>query len=179
VEANEVAVPLEGGSALVDGVTIRILHNDSTTQFRRDEQYLLVRSTCSNQILPRRLSSSTGRHAVEYGIGDRVTDVVPLLPIARRDFDRQEHVTAFISGYHVSDALPTPIEIVSRIVDERDRKRFEQKASLSPANFDASQRVSYTLDLPLATLEPGPYLFTMETKAGQANTTRNVRFNVK
>jgi hypothetical protein len=52
LEANEIAVPLEGGSALVDGVTIRILRHDSTTQFRLDEQYLLVGSTCSNQILP-------------------------------------------------------------------------------------------------------------------------------
>jgi hypothetical protein len=105
--------------------------------------------------------------------------VVPLLPIARRDFDRQEHVTAFISGYHVNGALPAPIEIVSRIIDDRDRKRFEQKASLSAADFDASHRAFYTLELPLAKLEPGPYALMVDTRADKAKTTRYVRFTVR
>jgi hypothetical protein len=67
----------------------------------------------------------------------------------------------------------------SRIIDDRDRKRFEQKASLSAADFDASHRASYTLDLPLAKLEPGPYLLTVDTRADKARTTRYVRFTVK
>jgi VWFA-related protein len=108
-----------------------------------------------------------------------MADVVPARPIARRDFDRQEHVTAFISGYHVSGALPAPIEIVSRIVDDENHKKFEQKASLSAGDFGASQSASYQMDIPLSTLEPGAYLLTMETRAGKGKTTRYVRFSVR
>ncbi len=121
------------------------------------------------------LSARAARPATKDG----VTDLVPVLPVARRNFDRQEHVTAFISGYHVSGPLPVPIEIVGRIIDATERKRFEQKTSISAADFDASQRVSYQLDLPVATLEAGPYLLTIETTAGKAKTTHDVRFNVR
>lgn len=105
-------------------------------------------------------------------------DVVPALPTARRDFDRQESVTASITGY-VTGEVPSPIEIVSRIVDDENHRKFEQKASLSAADFVASQDASFNLDLPLATLPPGPYLLTMETRAGKAKTTPYVRFNMR
>jgi VWFA-related protein len=121
------------------------------------------------------LSALTAKPATK----DSVTDVVPALPLARRTFDRQEQVTAFIRGYRGSGVLPTPIELVSRIVDERDRNRLEQKAAFSQANFDASQQMTYAIDLPLKTLEPGSYLLTMEAKAGKVRTTRNVRFTVR
>src|SRR5690606_17262253 len=82
-------------------------------------------------------------------------DVLPALPIARREFDRGETVTAFISAYHTSGSLPAPIEIVARITDAQNRRRFEQTVSLTAADFNASDAAAYRLDLPLASLDPG------------------------
>jgi hypothetical protein len=110
---------------------------------------------------------------------DGFSELVPVLPIARRVFDRQEHVTAFLSAYHMSGSLPTPITISTRIVDEQNRRRFQQEASLSASDFEPSQTAAYTVDLPLATLDPGEHLLTMEMAAGKTKTTRQVRFAVR
>lgn len=109
---------------------------------------------------------------------DNVAELVPAPPIARRDFDRTEPVLAFISGYHVSGAVPVPLEIVTRVVDDRNRKRSEQRASLSAA-FDGTPVAFYELDLPISALEPGAYLLTMEATAGRAKTSRYLRFTVR
>jgi VWFA-related protein len=116
--------------------------------------------------------------AVTPATNDGLDSVVPALPIARRDFDRRERVSAFLSAYHVSGPPPASIEIVSRIVDEQNRQRFEQKTSLAPTTFD-TMPAAYTVDLPLTTLAPGAYLLTMEARAGNTKATRDVRFTVR
>jgi hypothetical protein len=51
LEPNEIAVPLEGGTALIDGVTIKIVRRDSATRFKLDQQYLLIGRSCKPRIL--------------------------------------------------------------------------------------------------------------------------------
>jgi hypothetical protein len=117
--------------------------------------------------------------AVTPATKDPLADVVPLLPTARRDFDRHERVTAFMGAYHNSGPLPSAVEIGTRITDERNRRRFERRSPMAAADFDASGRAVYTIDLPLASLDPGSYLLTMEATGARAKTTRHVRFSVR
>lgn len=117
--------------------------------------------------------------AITPGMKDPMTDVLPALPIARRDFDRQERVTAFISAYHTSGPLPSGIEVSTRITDEQNRQKFERKSSLTAADFDTSRTAAYQIDLPLASLEPGSYLLTMEAGQARSKTPRHVRFTVR
>jgi hypothetical protein len=121
------------------------------------------------------LSVPESKPAVAGGIAD----VMPMAPSARRDFDRREHVTAFLSAYHLTGPLPAPIGIVTRVVDAENRQKFEQHASFTPADFGAVQTAAYKIDIPLATLDPGPYVLMMEATAGKVRTTRSVRFALR
>jgi hypothetical protein len=117
--------------------------------------------------------------AITPATKDSLADVLPALPLARRDFDRQESVTAFVSAYHTSGPLPSPLTISTRITDGQNRQKLEQKSSLTAGDFTASRTAVYKIDLPLASLDPGSYLLTMEAMAARAKTTRSVRFTVR
>jgi hypothetical protein len=50
--SDELAVPLEGGSAVIDGVTVRLLRTDPNTPFDLQGEYLLIAPTCLGHTLP-------------------------------------------------------------------------------------------------------------------------------
>jgi hypothetical protein len=110
---------------------------------------------------------------------DSLTDVLPAPPTARRDFERGERATAFLRIYEGLGRPPAPVALSAAIVDEHNRRRFGQDMSLSPEGSNGVRTVDYAIDLPLADLEPGPYLLTIEAKAGPASARRDLRFSVK
>ena len=110
---------------------------------------------------------------------DNFTDVLPAPPTARREFDRRERATAFLRVYEGGSGPIVPVSLSTGILDQNNRQRFGQKTSPSPEDFDGTRTADYAVDLPLADLEPGSYLLTIEAKAGLWSARRDVRFAVK
>jgi hypothetical protein len=51
VSSGEFAVPLEGGTAEIDGVTVRLVRRDPSTEFVPGSKYLLIGLPCGNRNL--------------------------------------------------------------------------------------------------------------------------------
>jgi hypothetical protein len=64
-------------------------------------------------------------------------------------------------------------------VNEADRTVFERKSPIEATLFGALRGADYRLDLPLANLEPGRYLFTVEVTADRLSSRRDVRLAIQ
>jgi hypothetical protein len=112
-------------------------------------------------------------------ISANLADVLLAPPTARREFDKGEHATAFLRFYQMLGA-PTPVTVSMRIVDAQDRRRFSQDATIDSAAFKSNRSADYVIDLPIADLEPGAYLLTIQAKSGFLwASRRDVRFTVR
>ena len=72
-----------------------------------------------------------------------------------------------------------PVQIAARLVNEDDRSVFDHTSTLAPETFGTARSADYRLDLPLADLEPGRYLVTVQVTAGKLSARRAVRLGVK
>lgn len=112
------------------------------------------------------------------GMSDRLEDVLPAPPTARREFSRGETATAFVRFYEGTEAPPASVFLTTRILDARDRKRYGQDTSIASTAFSRGAAADYAVDLPLADLEPGEYLLIIEAKTAGTTTTRELIFGV-
>jgi len=71
-----------------------------------------------------------------------------------------------------------PVAVAVSIRDDREAVVSKQVETIDPMKFEVSRRVNYRFDVPVTKLEPGEYLLTIDVKAGQASTKRDVRFSV-
>ena len=108
-----------------------------------------------------------------------LSDVLLAPASARRTFEHGERATAFVRLYQASSALPVRVFLSSSIVDERNRKRYGQAASIEASAFAPDGSTDYVVDLPLADLEAGDYLLSIDAKAGTSSLQRQARFTVK
>jgi hypothetical protein len=104
--------------------------------------------------------------------------VVPVAPTTLREFAKSASPTAFVQIYQGGAAAPVRLQVTARLVNEADRTVFERKSPLEATLFGASRGADYRLDLPLANLEPGRYLFTVEVTTGQLSSRRDVRLSI-
>ena len=111
--------------------------------------------------------------------GGNLVAVLPAPVTARREFARGEPATVFLRLYQGANHELVPVSITTRLIDEHDRKRFGLETSIARSEFDPTRTADYVVDLPLADLESGPYLLTMEMKAGTSTVRRDLRFLVK
>lgn len=121
------------------------------------------------------LYAPMGRPAMK----DSLADVLLAPSTARREFDRRERVSAFLRVYEGASGPLTSVTLSSRIVDESDRRKFEQQAALPAAEFQGARMADYAVDLPLAELGAGSFLLTIEARAPGFTARRDVRFTVK
>jgi VWFA-related protein len=110
-------------------------------------------------------------------MAESVRDVLLAPPTARRTFERGEHVTAFVQFHQASPAAS--VAITAQVVDEHNRRQYGQDATLAPSDFKTSGRGDYIIDLPIAALQPGAYLLTIDARTPLASERRDVRFSVK
>ena len=116
---------------------------------------------------------------VVSGPKDALASIVPVVPTTLREFTREDKVTAFLRAYQGGKNAIVPITLDVRIVNANDVSVFETKETLGPERFAKDRAAGYSLDVPIATLEPGSYLLTIEVKAGGKMARRDVRFNVR
>jgi len=108
-----------------------------------------------------------------------LASVLPLAPTTTREFARADGTVAFVRIYQGGKAAPTPVQITARLVNESDRAVLDRVSTLAPVAFGAAHSADYRLDLPLADLEPGRYLFTVEATAGKLSVRRDVRLTIR
>jgi hypothetical protein len=65
------------------------------------------------------------------------------------------------------------------MVNDNDRVVFDQSSTLAPESFGTVRSADYRCELPLANLERGPYLFTVEAVADRHSVKRDVRLTIK
>ncbi len=115
--------------------------------------------------------SSAGREAF--------ANVLPIVPTAQREFARTDRVTAFLQIYQEATAPARPASVTARVSDTSDRSVFDETTALSVDRFAATHSADHRLELPLAKLEPGEYLLTIEAAQGPNIARRGVRFTVR
>jgi VWFA-related protein len=104
---------------------------------------------------------------------------LPDVPTIRREFARDERVTAWLQIYQGLRRLPMAGYFLTEIRNEHDTRVYHQEMRILPEDVGDNRAISQTLELPLQNLSPGQYLFAVEMKQGNNSTTREVRFSVK
>ena len=117
--------------------------------------------------------------AVASAPKDRLRSVIPIAPTARRDFARTDRVTAFLRVYQGGRGALAQVAIRSRILDGSGAEVFQSARTLDAAAFGAARSADYSLDLPVAGLQPGPHLLTIEATMGARTGRREVTFVVR
>jgi len=120
--------------------------------------------------------SSAGRESL--------TNLVPVVPTAQREFARTDRATAFLQVYQDAGRPDTskpaqPASVTARITDTSDQVAWSQITELSVDRFTANRSADYRLDLPLERLAPGEYLLTIDASQGQRTVRRGLRFTVR
>jgi len=112
-------------------------------------------------------------------------DLLPVIPTSERLFSPNATVAAFLRLRQGGGAPLVPLTLAARVVDAGDAIVFEDRVTLDPGRFSAGRTADYRLNVPIATLAPGPYLLTVDllaasNRAGKTPTIRRaVPFRVR
>ena len=109
---------------------------------------------------------------------DAFAAVIPVVPTTRREFERGDRGTAFIRIYQRGKQPAAGVEVTARVTDANGAEIAAKGDTIAPARFGAARSADYTYELPLATLTPGHYLLTIESRLGALTVRRDVRFLV-
>ena len=120
----------------------------------------------------------TADPAVPSAPKDRLRPVVPIVPTARRDFARSDRATAFLRVYQGGNGALAPVAIRTRILDASGAEVFQSARTLDAAAFGTARAADLSFDVPVAGLQPGPHLFTLEATMGARLERRDVTFVV-
>jgi hypothetical protein len=110
---------------------------------------------------------------------DRLLQVIPVVPTARRDFTATDRVSAYLQVYQGGRRPLAPVSVRVRIVDGQAAEVLDSVRTLEPAQFSGNRAAHYRLDLPVASLRPGAYLLALEATMGKSRARREVRFRVQ
>ena len=111
---------------------------------------------------------------------ETMAGLVPDSPTTQRAFAAADRVTAFVRVYEGGSKPLLPVAVTPRSKIARDATVFESKTPLEPASFGATREADVSMTLPLASLQPGPYLLTIEAAIDDKTTEkREVRFSIR
>jgi VWFA-related protein len=119
-----------------------------------------------------------GRSARPAAASGPLGALLPLVPIARREFSPSDHVTAFARAYQGAKTGAGGT-LTTRIVDEHNRAVFEQRVPAFDGRGPGQASQDHQVELPLAQLTPGEYLLTIAVGGQKPAATRDVRFTVR
>jgi len=108
---------------------------------------------------------------------DAFSDILPRPLTARRVFDETAAATAFLRVYQGAGRPPSAVAVRLRIVDEQNVQRVIHEARLEPAEFAATRSADFSYEVPLASLDRGEYLVTVDVRAGDRSLQRTLRFH--
>jgi hypothetical protein len=106
-------------------------------------------------------------------------DLLPIVPTTRREFDRGDHVSAFLRVYQALKDAPQATELLAQIQDVGGRVVTKDAYSLTPAQFSASRSADYRVAVPVDRLASGEYLLSIDASQGSHTARRGVRFRVR
>jgi hypothetical protein len=109
---------------------------------------------------------------------DAFTNLLPVVPTARRDFARTDRAMAFVRVYQKQDGAAQPVDVNARIEDAGGRSVLNDAVSVSSDRFGVNRSADYQLDLPIDRLQPGEYLLTIEAAQDKYTARRGMRFSV-
>jgi VWFA-related protein len=111
--------------------------------------------------------------------GGSLQGLVPVSPTTLRSFTARDRVRAFARVHQSGRGPATAVTAHIRITDAADRVRFDQMRQLVPAAFSVATSADLDVVLPLAGLDAGDYLVTIEATSPRVSTSRHVRFAVR
>jgi len=109
---------------------------------------------------------------------DAFAKLIPVVPTSRRNFWKVDQVASFLRLYQ-NGKTTAPVKVDLQIRDANERVVFEHAEVIEGTRFTATRSADYHVQLPIAKLEPGPYLLTIEARAGGTPLRRDVRFVVQ
>jgi len=119
------------------------------------------------------------RHSPAPADGPRpLADIVPVVPTTVRAFRGTDEVAGFVRVTQGGNKPVVPVTITMAVVDTADRHVHSRTLTLDAPRFGRGRTADVDEPLPLAALEPGTYLLTIEASAGTVTSRRDVRFRV-
>lgn len=106
-----------------------------------------------------------------------LSDVLPFLPIATREFTPADHVTAFVRIYQ--SGAGAAVTLNTRILDASNQAVFQQRIPAFDGAGAGSRSAEHRIELPLGQLKPGEYLLVIDTGGQKPADARDVRFTVR
>ena len=111
---------------------------------------------------------------------DTFKGLLPVVPTSRREFRPRDNVRAFLRVYQGGADPPVAATVRVTLRDRYDQVVYNYPHPLAARRFDPVTRAAdFTFDLPMQSLESGPYLITFETTMGEQSVTRQVRIQVR
>jgi hypothetical protein len=72
-----------------------------------------------------------------------------------------------------------PGYVTVEILDAQDRSVFRQESRIVPDQFGASRAMDFSVNVPVARLDPGEYVLSVEARHGSDTASRDARFVVR
>ena len=106
-------------------------------------------------------------------------DSVLFRPTTRREFQRNEKVTAILREYQGLTRAIMPGYLQVQVLNTHDQRVFGYETRLLPEQFGANRAADHGIEIPLRDFEPGEYLLSMEVRHGNTEVRREMRFRVR
>jgi VWFA-related protein len=133
-------------------------------------------SRAAVSLTPLMLSASPGPVAAPR---DALAGVLPIVPTSRRTFSGGHQVAAFTRVHQRGRGPVRPVTLRLRLEDQDGRVVMERPVELAAVRFNAARAADVNIALPVAKLDPGAYLLTVETAGGETPVRRVIRFDVE
>jgi hypothetical protein len=113
------------------------------------------------------------------GTSDALADLLPVVPTASRAFSPAGSLLAFLRVYQGGKDALRPVHVRARLVDAAGRTALEEQGELGADRFGPERSADIRFPLPLARLQPGPYLVTFDVADAGRTARRDVRFTIE
>lgn len=128
------------------------------------------------------LMSKSGAAVMTARVDEQTKGVLPAAPIAVRTFPQNDELAVFAEVYENDAAPGHTIEIVTTVRSDAGVVAFEEMEELESNEPQRAQGVyRHTRQIPLASLEPGAYVLSVEARSQLKKdlaTSRHVRFTI-
>ena len=104
----------------------------------------------------------------------------PIVPTARREFQGQGRIDAFVRIYQGTGRTdaPQPVTLRTFLVDGKGQTISSGITTLAETQFSRDRATDHLVTLPVSTLSPGDYLLKLEATMGRRIAGRAVRFTI-
>lgn len=129
---------------------------------------------------PRLSASSIVLGAPAADRNDPLVPLLPIVPTAEREFAANARPTAFVRVLQAGSPQPGAVEMLTEIIDGRDRTVFSTTETLPADAFTGAGGAPFQTALPLAGLDRGPYILSITAQtAGTGPVRRELLFRIR